>query len=372
MNVQRKRENALQWYVMRCRRAADVAADIDAFQRNPSIPEQDRIADYFIPARAIERQSVGRYAPGRHQSKAESLRQEAALRSNAIRNTLSRFVFLQIRPSGLARLASQSWNGEAKRLFHYRDYDGEEITVSQTMMARFMQACMEYGSKLEICSVRPTREDIITKGLAVTLREGALAGLEAEVVALQYKAEGLRFTVAVKLFSNGSYAYVHDRRPEDIVVSEDDAYVFNADFIDRVEDSLLTILKRRIKHKETPQEMEDNQQRLRSYYQLHKAVIDRPDLALRFDALMSVCASMLRINSAKTKYTKVLKQRLKQLRRQPDAYAEPARCLAYLLAALFAGTKDPVYRDELKTVVQTRLPADDILRRHLAILRWLR
>lgn len=357
---------------MKCRRAADVAADIAAYNSNPAIQEQDRIADYFIPAKTIERQSVIKPVSDARQTKSERLRRETALRSNAIRNTLRNFVFLQIRPTGLAVLSNEPWNGESKRIFHYRDYSGEEVTVAQKMMTRFIDACMEFGSKLEICTVQDRQESEITQGLTVTVREGALAGLEAEVVALQYKTEGLRFTIAVKLFSNGSVAYVHDRKPEDVIISEKKSYVFNADFIDRIEDSLLNILKRRIKHKESLEELEDNNQQIRSYLQLRNARIDKRDLALRFDALMSICASMLRSSSAKAKYTKLLKRRLKEVRRQSTDDADQTRSLAYLLSALFVSTKAPNYRDELKTIVQGQLPSDDILRRHLVILRWLK
>jgi len=377
MNAVRKRENKLEWYVMKCRRAADVAANItaiiDGYKKDASdVPEQDRIVDCFIPAKTIERQTVTKFDSAVRQTRMESIRQEAALHSNAIRNTLRNFVFLQIRPSGLAVLAGESWNGASQRIFHYRDNNGEEVTVAEKMMTRFMEACMEFGSKLEICTIQGKHENEITQGLKVTVREGAFAGLEAEVVSLQYKAEGLRFTIAVKLFSNGSYAYIHDRKPEDVIVSEKESYAFSAGFIDRIEDNLLTILKRRVKHKESADEMEAYNHQIRSYYQLHNASIDKKDLAVRFDALMSVCASLLKSRSAKAKYAKLLKRRMKEVRQQPSDYAEPSRCLAYLLSALFLSTKDPVFRDELKTIVQDQLPPNDILRRHLVILRWLK
>lgn len=377
MNAEKRRENKLEWYVMKCRKAADVAANIDAtidgYEKNGSaIPEQNRIVSYFIPAKTIERQTVTKSDANVQQTQVERFRQEAALHSNAIRNTLRNFVFLQIRPSGLAVLAEESWNGEAKRIFHYRDYSGEEVTVTKKMMSCFMEACMEFGSKLEICTVQDKQKNEITQGITVTVREGAFAGLEAEVVSLQYKTEGLRFTIAVKLFSNGSYAYVHDRKPEDVIIPDKESYVFNTNFIDRIEDSLLTILKRRVKRKESPEEMEDNNQLIRSYYQLHNARIEKKDLAVRYDAIMSICASMLKSSSAKSKYAKLMKRRMKEVRQQPTDYVNSSRCLAYLLSALFLCTKDPVYRDELKTILQAPPLATDILQRHLVILRWLK
>ncbi len=367
MNIERLKDNALEWYVMRCRKAADITTELDAYNNNPDIAEQDRIDNYFVPAKTIERKNVTRTLPETRLTARERLRTANALRSNSIRNTLRSFVFLLVRPSGLAALSAQRWNQLDRRIYHYRDYDGEEVTVSQRMMERFIDACLEFGNKLEICTVQQK----ISNGIKVTVREGAFAGLEAEVTDLQYKAEGIRFTIVVRLFANGNYAYVHDRKPEDVIVSDQESYVFNSDFIDRIEDSLLTILKRRVKHRETTEDKALSDEQVRQYYRLHNVSIGDADLSVRFEALMSVCATLLRNKAAKTKYNKTLKRRIKDVTQGETAYRSPYRCHAYLLSALFLSTKDPAYRAELKHLVQSHLPTDPFLHRHLIILRLL-
>lgn len=365
MNDGRKKKNKLEWYVMKCRKSSDIAAEIETYRTDEDVAGLDRIENYFIPATVLQRKTVTKHPSDGNCSEEEKIKTEAAARSNGIRNTLRSFVFLLVRPSGLTALKSQAWNGGDKRLYHYRDYSGEEVVASQKMMDRFINACSEYGNRMEICTVhRP-----IEKGIRVVVREGAFAGLEAEVVDLQYKADGIRFTIAVNLFSKGNYAYVHDRKEEDVIVSEQDSYVFNSDFIDRIEDNLLTILKRRIKNKESENEKTDSDRQIRQYYWLRNASIRDKDLSVRFDSLMSVCASMLNSSSAKSKYTRILKRRIKEIRQGQLKVRNEQRCLAYLLSALFLSTKDAAYRTELKTLVNDYLPADDILRRHVAILR---
>lgn len=363
----RKKKNVLEWYVMKCRKSADIAAEIDAYIADQNVRELDRIDNYFIPATVLQRKTSSMPSSPDGITEEERVRSDAAVRSNGIRNTLRSFVFLLVRPSGLTALESQRWNHADKRIYHYRNYNGKEVTASQKMMDRFIDACNEYGSKLEICTVRRK----IEKGITVTVREGAFAGLEAEVVDIQYKAEGIRFTIAVKLFAKGNYAYVHDRREEDVIVSEKDSYVFNADFIDRMESSLLTILKRRIKHKESKQEKEDNDEQVRQYYRLHSASIGDNDLAVKFDSLMSICASMHKGSTARTKYLRILKNRIKDVRQNRIEVKKPQTCLAYLLSALYFCTKDAEYRTELKEIVNEHLSADDIMRRYVAILRLL-
>lgn len=367
MDAKRRTSNIAEWYVMKCRKAADIAAEIDAYSSNPDIAEPYRIDKYFIPAKVVLRKPVAKPVSEDRPTAEERVRADAAQRSNSIHSTLRSFVFLHIRPSGLAALAAQNWNSDACRLYHYRDYYGEEVTASQGMMDRFIDACMEYGSKLEICTVQQE----ISKGITVTVREGAFAGLEAEVTDLQYKAEGIRFTIAVRLFAKGNYAYVHDCTPEDVIVSDKESYVFNADLIHSIEDYLLTVLKRRVRHRESQEETKDNDAQIREYYRLHNSTIADADLAIKFDALMSVCATMLKSSNAKAKYIKILKRHIKEIRQGILSLKDEQKCMAYLLSALFLSTKDPAYRAGLKEIVQTHIPSGDILHRHLAILRQL-
>ena len=365
MDPNRRKGNQLEWYVMRCRRSADIAPDIDAYMANKGVAAANRIEGVFIPAVVLQRMAVTKHSPDDDVSEAAMTNAEAARTANGIRSALRSFVFLLVRPSGLAALENLTWNRGRYRLFHYRDYSGQKVTARQDMMDRFVDACNDYGNKLEISTVNQQ----IRKGITVVVREGAFAGMEAEVVDLQYKADGVRFTIAVKLFAKGNYAYVHDRKVEDVMVKEKDAYVFNSDFIQRMEDSLLTIVKKRIKGKVTTSEMADSDKQLRQYYRLRHASISDEVLSVRFLSLMSICAAVLNNSTAKSRYIHLLKERIKDIRQQPLTSGHRHRSLAYLLSALYFCTKDAVYRTELKDIVRDHTPPSDVLRHHVAILR---
>ena len=312
MNAETKKKNELKWYVMRCRRADSIADLINAYNLDPEVEALDRIDNFFVPATAIQRKPKPKRTTEDEYSNRDRAKIEAAEKNNTIRNALRYYVFLLIRPSGLETLRNQRWNGGLRHIYHYRDSNGDEVTATKAMMDRFMDACLEFGNKLEICTLSKD----IREGIKVKVRDGAFAGLDAEVVNLQYKADGLRFTIAVRLFADGNYALVHDQKPEDVIVSDNEAFVFNSDFIDRMENGILTILRRRIKHKEDKEERNSNDEQIRQYYRLHKAAIAAKPLAIKFDALMAICATLLQIPSARTRYTKLLKRRLKDLRRQ--------------------------------------------------------
>ena len=319
MTPEKKKKNQLQWYVMRCRKAADVVNLINAYNLDPEVEALDRIDNFFVPATAIQRKPKPKRSTEDDYSDRDRAKIEAAEKNNTVRNALRYYVFLLIRPSGLETLRNQRWNGGERHIYHYRDSNGNEITATQAMMDRFMDACLEFGNKLEICTL--TKD--IHEGLMVKVRDGALAGLDAEVVNLQYKADGLRFTIAVRLFADGNYALVHDQKPEDVIVPDNESFVFNSDFIDRMENGILTILRRRIKHKEDKEERDSNNEQVLQYYRLHKAAIGDKHLAIKFDALMAICATLLQIPSARTRYTKLLKRRLKDLRRQDSSALSP-------------------------------------------------
>ena len=361
MTEERKKANRLEWYVMRCRRTDAIVDKIDDyFNSNPALTE--KLESYFISFVKFDAKSVTQPLVGKEPSAEDKARADAARRSKGFRSALRQYVFLKIRPSGLEALAHQKWNIEGTRLYHYRDFNGEEVTVPPHMMTRFMDACAEYGDKLEIC----TQQQTIEKGLMVKVREGAFAGLDAEVVSIDYKASGMRFTIAVKLFGQGNYAYVHNRTPDDVVISDKDSYAFTEDFIDRLEDNILSILKWHIKKAE-----KTHDDLIEGYFRMRNVSMKGIHLAVRFDTLMLYCAVLLKKTSAKTRYTKLLKNRLKELPSSDIADKTKVRSQAYILSGLYLSTKDAEYRDRLKRIVREQLPPEDILRRHVAILREL-
>lgn len=345
MDIRRKQLNKLEWYVMRCHRAEQADKNIDDF--NKTAADLCQVADRFIPAVHFQKD-------------ADSRPEEVKMG-----NVLRRFVFLKVRPSGLDALDQENWQRSRDlRIYHYRDRDGHELTTTDSMMNRFKDACVEYGAKFEICTL-PSTDEII-KGITVKVRDGAFKGLDAEVIEVHNQGNAVRFTIAVKLFGN-NYAYIHDCQKQDVIIADGDAPVFSLRFVDQVEAFLLETLRQKLREKHLPDEVTEQ---LRDYYRLCNATFADDHLRDRFDALMSVCASLLRNTSGKTRYNKRLKLRKKALADQP-ATAATQTSLAWLLIALFVSTRDADYRTELKSLVSSMTAPSDSICHFLAVIRKL-
>ena len=345
MDIRRKQQNKLEWYVMRCHKAEQADKNIDDF--NKIAADLCQVADRFIPAIHFQKD-------------ADSRPEEVKMG-----NVLRRFVFLKVRPSGLDALDQENWQRSRDlRIYHYRDRDGHELTTTDSMMNRFKDACVEYGAKFEICTL-PFTDEII-KGITVKVRDGAFKGLDAEVIEAHNQGNAVRFTIAVKLFGN-NYAYIHDCQKQDVIIADGDAPVFSLRFVDQVEAFLLETLRQKLREKHLPDEVTEQ---LRDYYRLCNATFADDHLRDRFDALMSVCASLLRNASGKTRYNKRLKLRKKALADQP---ATPAKqtSLAWLLIALFVSTRDADYRTELKSLVSSMTAPSDSICHFLTVIRKL-
>jgi len=369
MNSRIRDINKLYWYVMRCHDAEEIEACIDQYNAREDVTENDKIDDFFIPLLAIRKRVVDR---SRDIWENDVLRHQADenRKNNELRNTLRKFVFLHARPSVFDgqehHLPAQKWNIGLTRLYHYRDALGHEITIDDQKMNTFISGCLEYLEHFEI----RTKDSRITEGLQVTVREGAFRNFKAEVCNIHYKGDGIRFSIAIRFFANDKYIYIHDRKPEDVMIDEQDAVLFSADFISRIQADILDILSRRVNKKETPKSIKDDGRHLRQLYYLRHAIIDDTLRSVQLDALMSICASLARNAHEKTKYNRVVKQRLKMLDQQfPNDQTRLLTARAYLLTALCISTKDPEYRNQLKVIVRQQMPENQPLNKFFSLIK---
>ena len=366
MKTETRKENKLQWYVMTCRRPERVEAFLDEYNADVEIGEDEKIADSFIPSLAIRRRKVTKATDDdlttsdiiRHQ-------EDKDRRSNELRGSLRKFVFLQIRPSGLDLLHRQSWNMGDSCIWHYRDGEGEEIVIRDDLMRRFMNGCLEYGEKFEV----RTKDADITDGIKVTIREGEFKNFEGEIYNVRFKGDGVRFSIAIKFFANDQYIHIHDRTPDFVTLPGQDSIVFNTDFIDRIESSLLTILHHRVKKQKLDEAIQaEESQQLHNFYCFRHVIMDDQLLNQRLDALMSICATLNKNSMEKSKYNRIIKGNIKTLRQQPQDIPHQTS-LAYQLTALYLSTKDATYRDELKPLILHQLPAHPTLKKFLSLIR---
>ena len=336
---------------MRCRDAEKIEALIDEFNADKKIPAEDKIEDFFIPAIVI-RQHID----------------EEERKKNVMHNTLRRFVFLYARPSAFnphnLRDTDLYWTARNTHLSFYNNGQGEAITVRPEMMRVFINGCLEYLERFEMHS----KDAEITNGIDVTVRRGTFKDYKAVAYNVRHKAHGIRFSIAIKFFANDRYIHIHDLSPEDVQLADRENAIFSDDFIDRIQSSVLEILQRKVNKKETAETREADKQQLRRLYHLRHAIIDDELRAAQLDALMSMCASLNGNGQGKTRYNRIIKQRIKNLRCQ-ETSQENLIAMAYLLTALYISTKDAQYRTELKPIVMQQLPEHQTLRHFLSLVR---
>ena len=325
------------WFVMRCHEAEKIEALIESYNADPEVSPDNKIEDYFIPSLVV-RQRIG-------------------------------LVFLYVRPSAfephLGEKSIYYWNVGRRRIAFYNDANGEAVTVRPEMMRVFIQGCLEYLERFEL----HPRDTEIADGIEVTVCRGTFKDYKAAVYNVHYKANGIRFSIAIRFFANDQYIHIHDLCPEDVKLDTQEMSIFSDDFIDRIQSNLLEILGRRVNKKETAETRAADAKQLRKLYYLHHAVIDDPLRAAQFDALMSICASLMGSRLEKSKYNKIVKERMKTLSQAVPEGESTAIAEAYLLTALYISTKDAEYRTRLKAIVMQQLPEHKALRAFLALVR---
>lgn len=234
-----RKANNPAWFVMKCREAERIEAFVDKYNADKNVLQDDKIEDLFIPALVIPKRVA-----------------EEDSKGCSMRSTLRHFVFLYTHPSAFDQrdnhISTQYWNDGKTRLNFYTDGQGEAITVRYEMMNVFINACLEYLEQFEI----HTKDTEITDGIEVTVRSGAFKDFRAEVYGVHYKTDGIRFSIAINFFTNDRYVHIHGVCPDDVILAKPDMPVFSDDFISRIQEEVLAILRRKVNKKETEETRE--------------------------------------------------------------------------------------------------------------------
>lgn len=336
INSEVRKANQPCWFVMRSRDVKKIDAFIDQYNADTEVLPENRVEEFFIPSLVVQ-QPIN-------------------------------LVFIYTRPSAFDRgndaIYSRYWGSGRTSLSFYTDSKGEAVTVRPQLMNVFINGCIEYYERITIHA----KDGEITNGIEVTVRQGAFKDFNAEVYDVHYKANGVRFSVAIKFFANSQYIQIHDLCPDDVKLVSDDLPVFSDSLTERIQASILDIIRRRVYKKETKETQEADRQQLHQFYLLHTAVFDDLLLAAQFDSLMSICATLIGKRREVGKYNRKIKQRIKELGSQ-EINQEILTAKAYLLIALYISTKDACYRNEVKAIVMQQLPTHKALREFLSLIR---
>jgi hypothetical protein len=205
----------------------------------------------------------------------------------------------------------------------------------------------------------------------------------------------VRLTLSIPFFANSRDIYLTDYTPDMVSVIGDGADIIGPDFIDRIQSKVLSILSRRVHHKETDATRIADARTLSRLYGYRHSTIQDDDSDAIFQSLMLIVARLRFDQEGQA----LLQRRVQTLLTgdrsgcltSPEAASpftgdrsgcltsqtqttalSPVRgpaALTMLHIALYIATQDPRHRTAAKTLIRDNALTSPHLRRFLSLIR---
>ena len=387
-----KTDDRAHWYVMTHLEPAEIDENLRRVRENEGA---EAFETYFIPYLFIKRRLADHGAAEADNDAFQGWRDPLEVsENNAIRSELKRYVFIRGTVQQMRALVTADWNRFSRlHLQHYRDAFGREATVPELIMQRFIRACTDQMEKFEL---RPTVATIMVD-TEVVIRRGPFKSVKANVTEVHHTDHGVRLTLSIPFFANSRDIYLTDYTPDMVSVIGDGADIIGPDFIDRIQSKVLSILSRRVHHKETDATRIADARTLSRLYGYRHSTIQDDDSDAIFQSLMLIVARLRFDQEGQA----LLQRRVQTLLtgdrsgcKSPEAAPpftgdrsgcltsqtqttalSPVRgpqspaVLTMLHIALYIATQAPRYRTAAKTLFRDNALTSPHLRRFLSLIR---
>ena len=398
-----KTDDGAHWYVMTHLEPAEIDENLRRVRENEGA---EAFETYFIPYLFIKRRLADHGAAEADNDAFQGWRDPLEVsENNAIRSELKRYVFIRGTVQQMRALVTADWNRFSRlHLQHYRDAFGREATVPELIMQRFIRACTDQMEKFEL---RPTVATIMVD-TEVVIRRGPFKSVKANVTEVHHTDHGVRLTLSIPFFANSRDIYLTDYTPDMVSVIGDGADIIGPDFIDRIQSKVLSILSRRVHHKETDATRIADARTLSRLYGYRHSTIQDDDSDAIFQSLMLIVARLRFDQEGQT----LLQRRVQTLltwdrsgclmsqtqttalspvRGPQSSSAAPSSdsmtsqtqttalslvrgpqspaALTMLHIALYIATQDPRHRIAAKTLIRDNAQTSPHLRRFLSLIR---
>ena len=282
-----KTDDGAHWYVMTHLEPAEIDENLRRVRENEGA---EAFETYFIPYLFIKRRLADHGAAEADNDAFQGWRDPLEVsENNAIRSELKRYVFIRGTVQQMRALVTADWNRFSRlHLQHYRDAFGREATVPELIMQRFIRACTDQMEKFEL---RPTVATIMVD-TEVVIRRGPFKSVKANVTEVHHTDQGVRLTLSIPFFANSRDIYLTDYTPDMVSVIGDGADIIGPDFIDRIQSKVLSILSRRVHHKETDATRIADARTLSRLYGYRHSTIQDDDSDAIFQSLMLIVARL--------------------------------------------------------------------------------
>lgn len=327
---------------------------------------------YFIPSQLLERQPIALgdddYCETDSRDDKRNLRANA---NNEIRRALRRYVFLCASEKEIEQMLRADWNQGHLRLCHYKDACGNNASIDDGLMRRFINVCIDQRERFDV-SPHVKR---LAKGTTVIIRRGVFRDMPAEVYDISHTTDGVRMTLSVEFFGGTQDIRLYNKCLDDIEFEEqqDTGFAVSADFVERIEHQLLEIMQRKLSKGKAanPARQQADMRRLNELFLYHTMRIDNELLAARYDALMLVCAALRQDSDARSMFNARVKQHVNAFKPQTErSQFRLALLEAYI--ALFVSTRDNDYRQQAKELARDFLPDDHPLHGLLKCIKMMK
>ena len=282
-------------------------------------------------------------------------------------NDFQDIVFLKALEEDIRALVDDAWNKAFRVQLRYLidPATKQPARVSNTVMDKFYASCIKYRGRFELCP--PI--DGIEKKDRVEIKKGVFSGHEAFVVNIRQKNGGLHLDLAVQLVSGIMNITLSDVKPQDVVLlNKTSVDAIRKDFIDYIQDKLLTVYEHRVKT------INDAQTRLKDSVMLNRLFlyntyqVEGRAAQVHFKALMLICAHLRKDADSEQALRDEALSLLNDINRQSESKAS-TDIRTWLWIALYISTDKPSYRDAAKRYVKEKQPKSKKLCQFVRLMR---
>lgn len=267
--------------------------------------------------------------------------------NNELRAALKRYIFIKAVGKELETLLNNKENKEFyKTLWYYRDKAKNKVTVRNSVMEQFINACCDKRIQFEIWPAI----DSIEQNDEVVLNTTQFKGYKARVLEIRKDKNGCQLTVGFHLFHGAMLLKLPNLRPQDVLyetnntektVRENNRYKF----IEDTQRKLFSIMNRRMKGDLPEKSIKKDASTLELLYNYRYHFFESDTLRRKFYALMLLCAVLRGDALGKLELADKVKRELDTINLQPESKMS-TDIRAFLLSVLYIATQEQPYFNE--------------------------
>lgn len=233
-----------------------------------------------------------------------------------------------------------------KTLWYYRDKAKNKVTVRNSVMEQFINACCDKRIQFEIWPAI----DSIEQNDEVVLNTTQFKGYKARVLEIRKDKNGCQLTVGFHLFHGAMLLKLPNLRPQDVLYETNDTQRAVREnnrykFIEDTQRKLFSIMNRRMKGDLSEKSIKKDASTLELLYNYRYHFFESDTLRRKFYALMLLCAVLRGDALGKLELADKVKRELDTINLQPESKMS-TDIRAFLLSVLYIATQEQPYFNE--------------------------